>query len=520
MNDDRNENFQIGRLAAEIDAATAEAQRYQKINYFRPYTKQLQFYATGLQFRERAFFGATQSGKSEGLAFEFASHLTGLYLPDWPGRRWDRPVRAWAVGESQKMVRDIQQTKLCGLPGSVENFGSGMIPRHLFVGDPVLARGESNAFDSVRVRHASGGISLLSFRTYQAGRASLQGTTLDLVWCDEEPADYEIYSECLSRISGTDGSLMIGFTPLRGMSEISLRFRNEFSPDRTYVQMGIDDVPADGHIAPEDRARIIAGYPVHERDARSKGEPMLGEGKIYQTPEADIIEDLGDPLKLPRYWRWGYGLDIGINHPTGIVLMVWDIDQDVLHVVAELRVTGATPGQHFALIRGLEMRLFGRHMNFPIAWPADAGTRDKGSGEPVKNLYAQYGLRMLHEHATHPNAKGAAATSLEGGIAEIDLREKNGKWKVARSCVCYLEERRLYHRKDGEVVRLRDDVLSAARYGAMMKRFFKEFPQCDPWEGSTVAGWPSGGPSRHSGPQYAKGTPNHPDGDMDVFSGS
>src|SRR5262249_31030849 len=345
-------------------------------------------------------------------------------------------------------------------------------------------------------------------------------TALDLVWCDEEPADYEIYSECLSRISGTDGSLMIGFTPLRGMSEISLRFRNEFSPDRTYVQMGIDDVPADGHIAPEDRARIIAGYPVHERDARSKGEPMLGEGKIYQTPEADIIEDLGDPLKLPRYWRWGYGLDIGINHPTGIVLMVWDIDQDVLHVVAELRVTGATPGQHFALIRGLEMRLFGRHMNFPIAWPADAGTRDKGSGEPVKNLYAQYGLRMLHEHATHPNAKGAAATSLEGGIAEIDLREKNGKWKVARSCVCYLEERRLYHRKDGEVVRLRDDVLSAARCGAMMKRFFKEFPQCDPWEGSTVAGWPSGGPSRHSGPQYAKGTPNHPDGDMDVFSGS
>jgi hypothetical protein len=50
-------------------------------------------------------------------------------------------------------------------------------------------------------------------------------------------------------------------------------------------------------------------------------------------------------------------------------------------------------------------------------------------------------------------------------VQEIDTRERNGKWKVSRSCVLYLEERRLYHRKDGEIVKLRDDVLSAARYG-------------------------------------------------------
>ena len=35
--------------------------------------------------------------------------------------------------------------------------------------------------------------------------------------------------------------LMITFTPLKGMSEISARYRNEFSPDRTFVQFGIDD---------------------------------------------------------------------------------------------------------------------------------------------------------------------------------------------------------------------------------------------------------------------------------------
>ena len=107
----------------------------------------------------------------------------------------------------------------------------------------------------------------------------------------------------------------------------------------------------------------------------------------------------------------------------------------------------------------------------------------------MKVLYKAYGLRMMAEPATHANMKGAAANSLEGGIQEIDLRERSGKWKVARSCVCYLEERRLFHRKDGEIVRLRDDTLSAARYGMMMKRRFKTLEECA-GEAMGVA-WPS-----------------------------
>jgi hypothetical protein len=191
----------------------------------------------------------------------------------------------------------------------------------------------------------------------------------------------------------------------------------------------------------------------------------------------------------------------------------------VLHLVAELRVSDATPGTHVSLIRALEQRLFNRHMDFPTAWPADAGTRDRGSGEPIKALYKQFNLRMMPAPATHANLNGSASNSLEGGVSEIDLRERNGKWKVGRSCVCYLEERRLYHRKDREIVKIHDDVLSAARYGMMMRRFFKPLDEC----GGGPAGnpWGSGGPRGRGGggPQFAIGTPNHPDGDMDVFTG-
>jgi hypothetical protein len=124
-----HQDVELGRLAAEIEAASAEAQRYRRKDWWTPYPKQAQFFATGLHFRERGLFAATQVGKSECASYECALHLTGEYPPDWPGRKFDNPVRAWAVGDSLKMVRDIQQKKLCGEPGSVEGFGSGMIPK-------------------------------------------------------------------------------------------------------------------------------------------------------------------------------------------------------------------------------------------------------------------------------------------------------------------------------------------------------------------------------------------------------
>src|SRR6266536_2196996 len=249
--DDEHEDVELGRVAAEIEQASRDARKYHAADFWQPYPRQSQFFATGIQFRERGLFAGTQLGKTECLAFEMSCHLTGIYPPDWPGRRFDKPVRAWAVGESLKMTRDIMQKKLCGEAGSLEAFGSGMIPKHLFVGDPVLARGETGAYDTIQIRHKGGGISILRFRSYQSGREALQGETLDVIWLDEEPADYAVYNEALARISETGGMLMIGFTPLRGMSEISIRYRQTFSADRTFIQFGIDDVPANGHIRPE-----------------------------------------------------------------------------------------------------------------------------------------------------------------------------------------------------------------------------------------------------------------------------
>jgi len=520
--DEDDRDHEVGRKAAEIEAAARRAQRYRKMDYWRPYPKQAEFFAAGAKFRERGFFAGTQLGKTECAAFELACHLTGLYPKFWKGRRFDHAIKAWAVGENLKMVRDVMQKKLCGEPGSQEDFGSGMIPKHLFVGDPVMARGEGDAYDTIQVRHVSGQVSTLRFRTYQAGRQALQGETLDFVWLDEEPDDFEVYSECLARISATGGCLIVTFTPLRGMSGISIRYRQEQSPDRTFVQMGLDDVPPAkddldeggdggggpyGHIPLGERERIIDGYPAHEREARSRGEPMLGEGRVYATPESGIVED-ENHLAWPTYWRWGWAIDPGAGHPFGATLCCFDPDQQVMHVVAEVRMSDATIGQQVGAMQQIEKNLFNSAgMEIPVAWPTDTGMRDRQTMVPLSKLYAQHGLKMMMEPASLPGITGQAKFSLEGSVAEVDLWERVGRWKVHQRCRAYLEERRLYHRKDGEIVKLRDDVLCAARYGFMMRRYFKPLDVCRGVPNAVIG--PGG--RRELDPQlrYAKGSANN-----------
>ena len=265
--------------------------------------------------------------------------------------------------------------------------------------------------------------------------------------------------------------------------------------------------------------RIIAGYLPHEREARTTGRPAMGSGLIYQHSESLIVEDV-DPLSFPLHWKWGWGLDIGIDHPFSAVLMAHDPDRDCIHLVADLRVSDEIPDQHVKAMRKIEEDIFGRQMEIPVAWPHDAGTRDRTSGKPIKNVYAHWGLKMMDSAASLPGISGVEGRSVEGSIMEIDSREHGGAWKISQRMRFYLEERRMYHRKDGEIVALRDDTLCAARYAYMMRRNFRNRIDCGGGAVGTAAysQWlrkqPAPGQTR-----YARGSVNHPDGSIDPFSG-
>jgi hypothetical protein len=73
-------DVELGRVAAEIEAASQQARKYRAMDYWRPYPKQAQFFATGLRFRERGLFAGTQLGKTECAALRRARQRRGARL--------------------------------------------------------------------------------------------------------------------------------------------------------------------------------------------------------------------------------------------------------------------------------------------------------------------------------------------------------------------------------------------------------------------------------------------------------
>ena len=432
----------------ETDQRKAE----NRLRDYLPYTKQALFHTKGATFRERLLRAGNQLGKTYSGAAEAAYHLTGSYPDWWQGRVWGKATRGWAGGKDSTSVRDSLVRLLLGPPNAR---GTGMIPKAL-IDDISPARGIPDSVDTVVVRHVSGGLSEVTFKSYDQGRERWQAASLDWVWLDEEP-DQDIYTEALSRTNATGGMLYMTFTPLLGMSNVVRRFLSEPSPDRADINMTIDDAE---HIPPERRAQIIASYPEHEREARTLGIPILGSGRIFPIAEAQVAIDA---FPIPEYWPQIGALDFGWDHPTAAVKLAWDRDTDTVYVTHCHRLAQATP-----LVHAATLKAWGDWL--PWAWPHDGFAHDKGSGEQLAQLYRKQGLLMLPEHSQYEGKRG---NGVEAGLADMFGRMEAGQWRVFRHLNDWWDEYRLYHRKDGKVVKEHDDLMAASRYGLMSLRFAK-----------------------------------------------
>src|SRR5262245_95637 len=451
-NSTRSWNISTADLPTVRHMVTAERNRRLtevRLKYYQPSYKQRYFHAAGATSRERLLMAGNQLGKTLAGGFEVAMHATGRYPEGWQGKRFDRPTVSWACGVTGEVVRDTVQRVLVGRPGQE---GTGSIPKDA-IAERVTARGVADQLDSIKVLHVSGGVSTIGLKSYQSGREKFQGETLDFVWLDEEPPE-DIYFECLTRTNVGNGPVWLTFTPLLGMSTVVKRFLLERSQDRYITSMTIDDA---AHFSDEERAKIIASYPAHELEARTKGVPVLGSGRIFPIEEAAIAIDQRD---FPSHWPRIGGLDFGWTHPMAAVELVWDRDSDVVYVNRTHRMSEATPVLHAAALRPWGDLLW--------AWPRD-GRREtlEGAGIALAKQYREQGLDMLHEHAQFEDG----SVSVEAGIMDMLDRMQTGRFKVFKHLNDWFEEFRLYHRKDGRVVKEGDDLMSATRYAVTMLRY-------------------------------------------------
>ncbi len=438
--------------AAALLTKSCEWAAQNRLKYYVPYPKQAQFHEAGATYRQRLLRAGNQQGKTTAAGAEGAYHLTGEYPPWWKGRRFSRPIVMWAASDTGETTRDNPQRLLIGPVGE---WGSGMIPLRC-LGDSGRATGVSDLYDFVKVKHAAGGVSTLRLKHYSQGRVKWQGPPVDVVWFDEEP-EADIYDEGLARTIATGGIAMMSFTPLRGMSEVVRRFLMHPAADQKDINMTIEDAL---HIAPDRRLSIIASFAPHERDARSRGIPTLGSGRVFPVEEVQIME--GALPGIPAHWPRICGLDFGWDHPAAMVWAAWDRDTDTVHIYDCLRIREATPVIQAAAIKA-------RGAWIPVAWPHDGLNAEKGTGEELAKLYKREGVAMLARQAQWADG----GNSVERGLMEMLNRMQTGRWKVASHLAEWFEEFLLYHRKDGMLVKEGEDLMSASRYLLMMLRHAK-----------------------------------------------
>jgi phage terminase large subunit-like protein len=448
----RSDKEELALLLAEKE----RRRRTRKITFMYPeegplrrtlYVPHMKFFeATGV-YRELAFMGANRSGKTEGVGgFITSSHLTGKYPAWWPGKRFDKPVRCWAAGKTAETTRDILQYKLMG---PINDLGTGLIP-----GDDIVdfkkATGVPDAFESVDVRHVSGGVSHLGFKAYKSGRGSFEGTEQDFIWLDEEP-DLGVYTECLMRTMTVNGQIYLTFTPLEGLSEVVMQFMpggrvpegGTLEGSRWMIGATWDDAP---HLGEREKKELWASIPPYMRDARSKGIPALGSGAIYPIDEKDLLVD---DFVIPPYWPKVVALDVGWNC-TAALWKAKNPDTGVNYFFAEYKRGFAEPVVHVSNIQ-----LRGKWIPC-VGDPASRASSQK-DGEKLIDAYHDLGLEI-----------NLADNQVEAGLFEVFVQMTSGKLKVFRSLVEWLAEFRIYRRDEkGHVVKSNDHLMDCMRYGVM-----------------------------------------------------
>jgi phage terminase large subunit-like protein len=421
-----------------------------KLAYYKAFAKQQAFHTAGKTCRERLMLASNQSGKSYCSAMEAALHATGRYPDDWAGYRFDRATNGWCCGESNAVVRDTVQKLLLGKPGE---YGTGAIPKDALI-DVVSARGLAELVDVIHVRHVSGGISTIGLKSYEAGREKFQGSTLD--WCAlDEEAPVSIYTEVLTRTNLISGPVWSTFTPLQGVSEIVRRFMYDKSRDRALITMTIDDCDL---YTEEQKKQISDSYLPHEREARPRGVPILGSGRIFPVAEEKIKVP---HRQIPSHWPRIAAMDFGFDHPFAAVELAHDKDHDTVYVIRAYRMKEQSVIQHASALRS-----WGKHLRWVFPQDGNRHTLD-GAGISLADQYRAEGLEMMWEPARFEDG----TNSVEAGLMLMLSRMQNGTFKVFDHLDDWFEEFRLFHRRDGKVFKEHDDLLAATRYGCMHLRF-------------------------------------------------
>lgn len=457
------------QTALEIRQKIQDILEFDRLQGYAPYPWQEQAHEAkddaGRLCHQIMIMGGNRIGKTQFGAADLAIHLTGRYPKWWKGRRYTKPIRAIVGGVSTVSTRDIlQKALLGGDPENPEVFGSGWIPRECLVdakGKPMTERwvGLPGGVQKFYVRHVSGKLSQCDLKSYEQGPGPWMGIPAEEVRLDEEPPQ-AIYSQALRATVDTGGTVTLTMTPENGATDVVRQFMTDLRPGQLFMRITWDDSP---HLTPEIREQLLLAFPIHEREMRSKGIPMLGSGKVFPFSwESVSVEAFPIPASWPRI----AGLDLGSgdsNHPTACGWIAFDPNTGNAYGYDAYKGVSTSAAVHAVAIKG-------RGAAIPVAWPHDGNRKDGYNGDSMAVIYRSLGVNLLRDHFRNPDSKDNA---VEPGITAMSLAMEGGRFKWFRHLNDVREEFEIYHRKDGEIVKKADDLMSTYRYAFQSRRFAK-----------------------------------------------
>lgn len=452
----------------ELIALLEEKQRRAQVYRYRSIYPSLypwqrdEFIAATAEYSQVCLIAANRIGKTYTGTYMDAIHALGDYPSDWAGHAFSHAPLIWCLGYSGEKTRDLLQTPLVGRKDG-DKFMGGLIPPEHIVGYESMT-GTPNGLRTLYVRQIGGGDvqakdSKIQFWSYSQGQHALMGDAVDWFHIDEEPRDPEIFPQVLVRTAtgdgGNGGRGILTFTPENGRTDLVIQFMDSPSPAQKCFQKGWDDAP---HLSAKVKEDLLASFPAHQREMRTKGVPMLGHGRIYDLAEDSIT---CEPFAIPQHWFVIDGMDFGWDHPQAQVQLVWDKDQDCFYLTKAWKKERVQPSSAWAAVKTWAE-------NVPTAWPLDGLQTEKGSGLQQKRYYEDAGFKMCGTHATWADG----TNGVEAGLLEIrDLMEQ-GRFKVFAGLRDWFDEFLQYHRdENGKISKTRDDLLDATRYAYMMRRF-------------------------------------------------
>jgi phage terminase large subunit-like protein len=415
------------------------------------YPKHIDFMQKGNEFKQRALIAGNRVGKTETVLTELVYHLTGDYPHWWKGKTFGEGIVAWVIGVTNESTRDVLQLKLLGMRGE---FGTGLIPKSKIMikkdGTLMISSrsGVPDAAQDVYVKHRSGKTSLLTFKSQVQGWETLQGSAVHFVMFDEEPP-YKMYSEALMRTATTGGRIVTTFTPQKGLSEVVLSFLPDgMAPDdgkvsdtKFVANISWDDNPP--HLSADEKKQIIDGLLPYEIDAKTRGIPSVGAGKIYPISESDFVMD---PIFIPANWPRAYGMDTGWKR-TAVIWGAIDPNTDTLYLYDEYYRGQAEPASHILAIQSR-----GKWISGIIDYAG--GAIEDGKRKSTTQQYRDLGLEVY-----------PANKAVDAGLLSVFRRLSEGKLRVFSNCQNWLKEYRIYRRdENGKIVKKDDHLMDATRY--------------------------------------------------------